>query len=180
MTIPDQDLVTAIDHITIPSSDLRIAEQFYVGLLRATVRMRIDEEKLVSLGWPLDTIRAYRAPHLSLTLGTGPRIDIFEYPEGNPRAPMHPHLAFAVPGDAFPRWLDRLRAHQVPIAGPTRLGIPGQASCYFNDPDGNHLELLTYDYTDEELPLGLPTGRDNLEHPWTSVSSRGVWTPHNG
>jgi catechol 2,3-dioxygenase-like lactoylglutathione lyase family enzyme len=168
MTVPSEDLISAVDHVTVPSGDLRRSEQFYVDVLGATIRMRIDEDKLLRFGWPLDMIRTYRAAHLSLTLGAGPRIDIFEYPEGSPRASMHPHIALAVAGQAFPRWLDRLRAHDVPIAGPTRLGLPGQASFYFNDPDGNHLEILTYDYTGDDLPLGLPTGRDDLDYAWVN------------
>ena len=32
------------------------------------------------------------------------------------------------------------------VAGPTRPGTPGQASFYFNDPFGNHLELTCMGY----------------------------------
>jgi hypothetical protein len=52
-------------------------------------------------------------------------------------------------------WKKRLADHGVPTFGPTRLGPPGQASLYFNDPFGNHLELATLGFT-AEIPVGPP------------------------
>ncbi|HEX7700435.1 MAG TPA: hypothetical protein VF403_06935, partial [Kofleriaceae bacterium] len=43
----------------------------------------------------------------------------------------------------------------VAVAGPTRLGPPGQASVYFFDPFGNKLELMTNAYP-REILIGPP------------------------
>ncbi|WP_437610109.1 hypothetical protein WMF20_01680 [Sorangium sp. So ce834] len=51
--------------------------------------------------------------------------------------------------------------------GPTRLGPPGQASLYFNDPFGNRLELVTLGFTGE-IPVGAPDV-SALEYTWTGT-----------
>jgi catechol 2,3-dioxygenase-like lactoylglutathione lyase family enzyme len=170
--------ITHVDHITVPCTDLRVAEEFYVGLLRARVAMRLDEARLQRLGWSLRDIRDNHAAHLSLTFGAGPRLDLFEYPTGVPGAdaPLHPHVALGVGPRTYLDWKRRLLEHGVPVAGPTRPGPPGQASLYFNDPFGNHLELVAVGFTDEVLTLGVPTvsQRTALGYTWTSHRFAGV------
>ncbi len=53
------------------------------------------------------------------------------------------------------RWKKRLNDAGIPTYGPTRLGPPGQASLYFNDPSGNHLELVTHGFV-PVIPVGPP------------------------
>ena len=60
-----------------------------------------------------------------------------------------------MPARDLPKWRRRLAAEGVPIEGPLRLGPPGQASIYFNDPFGNHLELVTHGYV-PDIPIGPP------------------------
>jgi len=67
----------------------------------------------------------------------------------------HPHHAFAVPPREMLRWKKKLEDAGVPTFGPTRLGPPGQASLYFNDPFGNHLEIVTQGYL-PAIPVGPP------------------------
>jgi catechol 2,3-dioxygenase-like lactoylglutathione lyase family enzyme len=78
----------------------------------------------------------------SLTLDAGSRIDLFEYPEGEPRpgAAMHPHIAFMVAPRSYLAWKRRLESEGVITTEIMRPGPPGQASSYFYDPFGNHLE----------------------------------------
>ena len=155
-----------IDHVTVPCRDLAVAEEFYIGLLGAKLVLRIDEPLLLRMGWTADDVRRNRAPNLSLTLGGGPRLELFEYPEGIPlEAPMHPHIAFMVAAADFLAWKQRLEARGVIIAGPTQPGPPGQASFYFNDPFGNHLEIVTVGFTDAMLPIGVPD-RTQLNYVW--------------
>jgi catechol 2,3-dioxygenase-like lactoylglutathione lyase family enzyme len=155
-----------VDHITLPCEDLAVAEQFYVGLLGARIVLRIDKKLLTRMGWSVDDIERNRAVNLSLTVGSGPRLDLFEYPEGKqPEHTLHPHVAFMVaPGDLLV-WKKRLVDRGVVVAGPTRAGPPGQASFYFNDPFGNHLEMVTLGFTAEELPVGIPD-RSRLNYKW--------------
>lgn len=159
-----------LDHITIPTTDLRLAEDFYVGLLGARVVLRIDRPLLMRMGWSTEQIEKNYAVHISTTLGGGPRLDLFEYPQGLPQksGPMHPHIAITVvPGQLLP-WKKRLTGRGVIVAGPMRAGPPGQASLYFNDPFGNHLELVTMGFVDEELPIGMPD-RSQLDYIWEPV-----------
>jgi catechol 2,3-dioxygenase-like lactoylglutathione lyase family enzyme len=156
-----------LDHVTVPCTDLRVAEDFYVGVLGARVVLRLDEDLLSSLGWSGEQILEGRAVHVSLTLGAGPRIDLFEYPTGTPgaEAVMHPHMAFKISPGQFSRWKRRLEQQGIPVAGPTRPGPKGQASFYFNDNFGNHLEIITLGFVGCELPVGVPD-RSGLDYEW--------------
>jgi catechol 2,3-dioxygenase-like lactoylglutathione lyase family enzyme len=157
-----------VDHVTIPTADLRIAEEFYVGLLGARIVLRIDQATLTRMGWTLAEIERNHAVHLSVTLGGRPRLDLFEYPFGIPPEPaMHPHIALTVAPSKLLQWKERLLDRGVVVAGPTRAGPPGQASIYFNDPFGNHLELVTIGFVDEQIAIGMPD-RSKLNYAWQS------------
>ncbi|WP_437531032.1 VOC family protein [Sorangium sp. So ce726] len=144
----------AVDHLTVPCSDLRVAERFYVGLLGARLMMRVDAPSLARMGRPADEIA--RSVHLTVVFAGGPRLDLFESPIGQPpRAAAHPHCALWVAPGRLLAWKKRLTDAGVPTYGPTRLGPPGQASLYFNDPFGNRLELTTLGFT-AEIPAGAP------------------------
>jgi catechol 2,3-dioxygenase-like lactoylglutathione lyase family enzyme len=158
-----------IDHITIPCGDLRVAEDFYVGVLGAKVMMRIDAKMLERMGWSREQIEVARAVHLSLTLQAGPRIDLFQYPEGEPRAcaDMHPHIALTAAPQDYLGWKRRLEAQGVVTSEIMRPGPPGQASFYFNDPFGNHLEIITLGFVERTLAPGVPD-RSRLNYRWRS------------
>ncbi len=81
------------------------------------------------------------------------------------QAIMHPHMAFKVSPGQFLPWMRRLKERGVTIAGPMRSGLKGQASFYFNDPFGNHLEIITAGFADMELPVGVPD-RSVLDYEW--------------
>lgn len=157
--------VHGLDHVTIPCRDLRAAERFYVDLLGARVLMRVDEAFLRRVGRHEDAEKG--AIHTSLVFSAGPRIDLFVQPEGQPPAMAgHPHHAFHVPAGELVAWKKRLNDAGVPTFGPTRLGPPGQASLYFNDPSGNHLELVTQGFV-PEIPVGAPD-MNTLAYEWRS------------
>ena len=157
-----------LDHITIPCHDARIAEEFYVGLLGARIVNRINRSLLRRIGWADADIDQNAAEHLSITFAGGPRLDLFVYPQGSPvrTASMHPHIALTVSPRRFLEWKQRLESHGVIVAGPTRPGLPGQASFYFNDPFGNHLELVTLGFVACDLPVGVPD-RSRLDYRWS-------------
>jgi catechol 2,3-dioxygenase-like lactoylglutathione lyase family enzyme len=153
--------VTGVDHVTIPVADMAVAERFYVGLLGAELIIRIDAEfiRTVSGGMPPERAAELNNPrnspvHTSVRFGdAGPRVDLFLQDWGQPAWDQaHPHTAFGIaPGD-MDRVRDALHAAGVPTDGPRRLGPPGQASLYFNDPFGNRLEFVTMGY---ERPVGV-------------------------
>lgn len=168
-----------VDHITIPCGDLETAEAFYVGVLGAKVMMRIDPKLLQRMGWTAEQIEAGRAVHLSLTLAAGPRIDLFCYPEGEPKplADMHPHIALKASPNDYLHWKRRLEAQGVTTTEIRRPGPPGQASFYFNDPFGNHLEIITLGFVDWTLTPGVPD-RSHLDYEWDAPARRGRTAKH--
>jgi catechol 2,3-dioxygenase-like lactoylglutathione lyase family enzyme len=172
LRFPWDGKLQSLDHITVPCHDAQIAEDFYVGLLGAQIVNRIDRKLLKRIGWREEDIARNAAEHLSVTLGRGPRLDLFVYPPGSPpaSAPMHPHIAFTVAPHGFLSWKKRLEDCGVSVAGPTRPGPPGQASFYFNDPFGNHLEIITLGFIESDLPVGVPD-RSQLNYRWLRAAS---------
>lgn len=152
-----------LDHITIPCRDLAVAEAFYVGFLGGRVLLRVNEDFLRRVGRAKDA--ATGAIHTSVVFDAGSRLDLFVQPDGVPPATAgHPHYAFHVSPRAMLKWKARLNARGVPTFGPTRLGPPSQASLYFNDPFGNHLELVTVGFV-PDLPVGPPE-MTSLAYQW--------------
>jgi catechol 2,3-dioxygenase-like lactoylglutathione lyase family enzyme len=156
--------ITGVDHIAIPVNDIEAAERFYVGVLGAEVLMRVTREFMAQvMPWRPDH-DTDRGLHTSIRFGDGPRIDLFLQGHGQPRPEQdHPHLAFAVRPEDLLELKAALNARGVPTDGPRRLGPPGQASLYFNDPFGNHLELACMGFTGE-VTLGPP---DNASYAYT-------------
>ena len=146
-----QEIITGIDHLTLPVYDLDIAERFYTTLLDAKVLYRTERSR------PL--------PFIAITIGNSPSIDLFLQPWGQPALnQVNPHLAFAVRGEDLLALKERLIANLVPVAGPIRFGPPGHGSLYFNDPSGNHLELCSKDFTGE---VNLePFDMETLSYQW--------------
>jgi catechol 2,3-dioxygenase-like lactoylglutathione lyase family enzyme len=141
-----------VGHVTVPVRDLALAERFYVDLLGGEVLMRIDAAFLTRLGRPADA----GAFHTSIGFGGETRLDLFAQPGGQPAADAgHPHIAIRVRPEALDALVQGLRDCGVPVDGPRRLGPPGHASAYFNDPFGNHLELETMGYA-REIEVGPP------------------------
>jgi catechol 2,3-dioxygenase-like lactoylglutathione lyase family enzyme len=157
--------IRGLDHVTFPCADLRVAEAFYLGVLGGRVLLRVDEAFLRRVGRHGDADAG--AIHTSVVFSAGPRVDLFLQPEGGQpprRLAGHPHHAFAVSGREMLRWKKRLNDAGVPTFGPTRLGPPGQASLYFNDPFGNHLELVTQGFA-ADIPIG-PPDMASLDYEW--------------
>ncbi len=149
--------LTDIDHLTLPCKDLDVAERFYSGALGGVVVGRPDMEAVRS--------GRNKAPHLSVKIGESPRIDLFLQTWGQPELEQsHPHLAFHVAGADIKGLTEALDDLGVPYDGPTRLGPPGSASLYFDDPFGNHLEFATQDF-DGEVRIG-PPDHSKLGYEW--------------
>lgn len=162
--------VLGVDHFTIPVRDMALAERFYIGLLGAELVMRVDEELLSRIGGPLPPERRaeLQGPntpiHTSIRFGEGPRIDLFLQTAHRPTLSPHPHFAFGVRPEELVSLRAVLEQAGVPTDGPRRLGPPGQASLYFNDPFGNHLELTTMSFFDP-IPVGAPD-MSRLDYEW--------------
>jgi catechol 2,3-dioxygenase-like lactoylglutathione lyase family enzyme len=145
-----------VDHVTIPVKDLAVAREFYCGVLGGRLMLTIDAAALRRFGRPPAERDGDGVYHDSVLLGGATRIDLFLQSSGQPAPTQgHPHIAFRVPPGDMLAWKRRLAAHGVPTEGPLRLGFPGQASLYFNDPSGNHLEVTCTGYG-PDIPLRPP------------------------
>ncbi len=146
----------ALDHVTIPVKDLGIAENFYCGVLGAGYLMKVDDETFRRFGRPPAENHGDGAYHISVYVSGSTRIDLFLQSAGQP-APTagHPHFAFKVSPKGIRKWRGVLEAKAIPFDGPLQLGPPGQASLYFNDPFGNHLEITCFGF-DEDIPIRAP------------------------
>jgi catechol 2,3-dioxygenase-like lactoylglutathione lyase family enzyme len=154
----------ALEHITIPVKDLEIARKFYCDVLGAAYLMTVDDETFRRFGRPPAGNNGEGAHHVSVYMGGRTRLDLFLQSAGQP-APTagHPHFAFKVSPGAM-RTRQRLFEEKgIPYDGPIQLGPPGQASLYFNDPFGNHLEITCLGFA-EEIPVRIP---DMARLAWT-------------
>lgn len=131
-----------VEHLTLAVTDLAEARRFYCDVLGGALMMTIDDAALARFGRPPAPDNGEGSHHISVYLGGATRVDLFLQHAGQPAPYLgHPHYAFAVPARDLPKWQRRLVAEGVPIEGPLRLGPPGHASLYFNDPFGNRLEI---------------------------------------
>lgn len=150
-----------LDHVTLPVPDLAAARRFYCDVLGAVYMMTVDGPALEKYGRPKAANGGEGVYHVSLFLGGVTRLDLFLQHAGQPPLGQgHPHMAFRVPPGDMLKWQARLEAQGVPTDGPLQLGPPGQASLYFNDPAGNHLEITCMGYA---LPIPVrPPQLDRL------------------
>lgn len=146
----------ALDHITVPVYDLDLARRFYCDVLGGEYAMTIDAAALRKFGHPPAENGGEGMYHVSVYMGGGTRVDLFLQSKGQPAPTLgHPHYAFRVrPGDML-AWKNRLESRGIPTEGPLQLGFPGQASLYFNDPSGNHLEVTCTGFT-KTIPVRPP------------------------
>jgi catechol 2,3-dioxygenase-like lactoylglutathione lyase family enzyme len=148
--------IGALDHVTIAVRDLDVARKFFCDVLGAEHFMTIDDEAFKRFGRPPAPNGGEGAHHVSVYLGGSTRIDLFLQQTGQPAvAQGHPHYAFEVPARHLLKWKARLASHGIPTEGPLQLGPPGQASLYFNDPFGNHLELMCLGFS-KPIPIRFP------------------------
>jgi catechol 2,3-dioxygenase-like lactoylglutathione lyase family enzyme len=146
----------SLDHVTIPVKDLTAARRFYCDVLGATYFMTVDDDTFRRFGRPPAPDRGQGAHHVSVYAGGGVRLDLFLQDSGQPAATAgHPHFAFRGTPAALREWQRVLKTNSIPFDGPLQLGPPGQASLYFNDPFGNHLEITCFGY-DEAIPVRPP------------------------
>ncbi|HVA12716.1 MAG TPA: VOC family protein [Stellaceae bacterium] len=146
----------ALEHITIPVRDLALARRFYCDILGGAYFMTVDDETFRRFGRPPAEDGGEGAHHVSIYMSGATRLDLFLQRSGQPSVLQgHPHFAFRVSPKDMLRWKRVLDAAAIPSDGPIQLGPPGQASVYFNDPFGNHLEITCLGFC-LEIPVRPP------------------------
>ena len=146
---PDASLrIRALNHTTIPVKDRYKAARFYIAVLGGEMHHESAPDR-VKQGLA-------RALQVGVRLCSGLEIDLFEQDYGQPAWDQsHPHHAFDVPPETLEGWAQHLKKWHVPFVGPMTRAGTGGAEIYFNDPDGNHLELHCSNYPKHaELPSG--------------------------
>lgn len=166
-----------VDHFTIPVHDLERARAFYCDVLGAAYLMRVDDETFRRFGRPLAPNGGEGAHHVSVFMNGSTRIDLFLQSRGGGAPDLgHPHYAFTLAARDLMKWKRRLAAAGIPLEGPLQLGPPGQASLYFNDSFGNHLELASLGFTGE-VEIRPP---EMSKIVWTSQTAVGSSLPAAG
>jgi len=139
--------ITEFHHYTMPVKDLAMAEDFYTTVFGAEVTRRLGN-------------------HISIVLGPGPRIDLFQQDEIVASPTSHPHFAYIMsPDDLYecPQLLEELG---IGYTGPHASGPPGTRNIYVDDPFGNHLELVAHGCSDELHPHQEGRDRSRLKYDW--------------
>lgn len=86
-----------------------------------------------------------------------------------------PHWAFGTTAEGLFKFADHLKAQGVPFDGPRSHHGMSAVSVYFRDPDGNNLEVTTWEQVPAEktTPMGGPFGFPV----WAELVCR--WTPRD-
>jgi catechol-2,3-dioxygenase len=123
----------AFDHVSLRVTDLERSITFYRDTLELDFVSRNDQgtQSVFRVGDALLVLFCrdrYQSVPDDTTFGTD-------------------HVAFCLDGDLYSRVLDRLKREDLVSRGPTRnKGARGEGvATYFNDPDGNELEIKTYE-----------------------------------
>lgn len=130
--------VIAMDHIVLNVHDMDTMLDFYINVLGLQGE-RIDAFNDGKVGFP------------SVRISADTLIDLFPMPEGSASAgPVEKrlnHFCMVIEPADMPEVVAHLEAHGVTVdEGPgTRWGAHGNAtSIYFNDPEGNRIEIRHY------------------------------------
>lgn len=159
--------IHGLSHMTLPVHDRFAAARFYTTIFNC----EIDHEI------PLDRVRPGSGNiEVTVELCDGIEVGLFEQDHGQPGPEQgHPHHAFEVRAEDVPAWIEQLEYWGVPFFGPRAHGAT-TCSIYFNDPDGNHLELHCTDYP-EELTGQLPRGHQVAAGEPSHAPANDSWPP---
>jgi catechol 2,3-dioxygenase-like lactoylglutathione lyase family enzyme len=139
---PDAPLhIRGLNHLTIPVKDRYRAARFYIVALGAEAHHESAPDRVAK--------GLSRSLQFGIRMAADFEIDLFEQDFGQPDwNQSHPHLALDTSADDLEKWVEHFKKWQIPFVGPmTRAGTKG-AEIYFNDPDGNHLEVHCSDIPD--------------------------------
>ncbi|QOV91619.1 VOC family protein [Humisphaera borealis] len=151
-------MIESIDHVNIVVADMELVARFYED----TLGFRRTKHATIRGDWVDATVglKGAEAEVIYLELGVGPRIELARYVSPPGRRPIDidlpnmqgiRHLAFKVSG--IEAIAARLRAagvkvfsevQQVPDSQVTYAGGVRKYLLYFQDPEGNLLELCEY------------------------------------
>ena len=141
---PDAPLhIRGLNHLTIPVKDRYRAARFYIVALGAEAHHESAPDRVAK--------GLSRSLQFGIRMAANFEIDLFEQDFGQPDwNQSHPHLALDTSAEDLGKWVEHFKKWQIPFVGPmTRSGTKG-AEIYFNDLDGNHLEVHCSDIPDDQ------------------------------
>lgn len=124
-------------HLAFPSTDLNATRQFYAGLLGCAVGR--ESERWIDFDFFGHQISAHLAPR-PMDVAARTPVDGQDVPV--------PHFGLVLPWDDWESLAERLRAAGTAFVIEPYVrfrGEPGeQATMFFRDPSGNHLEVKAF------------------------------------
>ena len=135
-----------IDHVVLWVEDARRALDFYVDVIGLGA-VRADEFAAGDVGFP--SVRLNDSTIVDL-METRKAQSTAEFTGGNEDSAGHPvnHLCLSMSRDEFDALLARLEGAGVEVTSGSERSFgargPAEKSVYFNDPDGNVIELRFY------------------------------------
>ena len=137
--------VTGVSELVLEVQDLEAAEAFYADVLGLPVVERWQQREAV---WLLAGTRT------RIGLWRGPQVGI-----AGGRGGTHVHFALHIAPDDYDAAVERLRAHGFDPHQEVFRGYDGSRAVYATDPDGNVVELWTFDVARHlEMLGGEPPG----------------------
>jgi len=148
---PDAPLhIRGVNHLAIPVKDRYRAACFFIAVLGGEAHYESAPDRAAE--------GLARSLQVGVRLAPGFEIDLFEQDYGRPDwNQSQPHLAFDTPAEDLTKWTESFKKWQVPFVGPMALDGTQGAKIYFNDADGNHLEIHCSDVPQaqrEQFPSG--------------------------
>ena len=135
--------VTGVSELVLEVVDLEASERFYSGVLGLPVVERwADREAVWVMAGDRTRIGLWR-PQVGLARGRGG---------------VHVHFAMHLPDEQYEASIAHLREEGVPVEEHQFESYDGSRAAYFMDPDGNVVELWTWDVA-ERLRTDWRPGR---------------------
>ena len=126
-------------HLALNVRDLPAMKRFYVELLGFVVEWEPDPDN-VYLSSGLDNLALHRSTELTTGRSTALTTD-GSAPASGAGALDHLGLIVRTP-DEVDRWATFLEGSGVPMSAKPKTHRDGARSCYFQDPDGNSVQII--------------------------------------
>lgn len=138
--------ITGLDHAGLASRDPRKAGEFIEDILGGVL--------LMEAGYSEEDLKLGRHKHNFYLVGSSilqaaTQREESAYPSAD-NINDQPHIAFGMSGEALLKFADHLRAHNIPFNGIRSHRGMSACSIYFRDPEGNNLEISTWDDMPED------------------------------
>ncbi|WP_128545384.1 ring-cleaving dioxygenase [Larkinella soli] len=149
-----ETLINGLHHVTALAGDAQQNVEFYTRILGL---------RLVKRTINFDAPDVYHLYYGDEAGSPGTILTFFPYgsrlPRGRKGGGQLTYTAFSIPSASLNYWIDRLRQHNIPFAGPYQRF--SETYLRFDDPDGMGVELVT---SDDDRRTGWVGGSVPAEH----------------